>query len=122
MKYTWIDGKVKFYKYEKDGEYYFDEIEGSTPIEQPSEELLARLEGKRFANYTEAKEFIENGEIDYLKEKLAETDYKIIKSYEYQLAQLELPYDITELHTERQAIKDRINLLERYHQHSKDKG
>ena len=61
MKYTWIDGKVKFYKYEKDGQYYFDETEGSVPIEQPSEELLARLEGKRFANYTEAKNFIESG-------------------------------------------------------------
>ena len=61
MKYTWIDGKVKFYKYEKDGQYYFDETEGSVPIEQPWEELLARLEGKRFANYTEAKNYIENG-------------------------------------------------------------
>lgn len=61
MKYTWIDGKIKFYKYEKDGQYYFDEIEGSTPIEQPSEELLERLQGKTFANYTEAKNYIENG-------------------------------------------------------------
>jgi len=112
MKYTWIDGKVKFYKYEKDGEYYFDEIEGGTPIEQPSEELLERLQGKTFKNYTEAKNYIENGEIDYLKEKLAETDYRIIKCYEYQLAGLELPYDVQELHTERQAIRDRINLLE----------
>ena len=61
MKYTWIDGKVKFYKYEKDGEYYFDEIEGGTPIEQPTEELLERLEDKTFSNYTEAKNYIENG-------------------------------------------------------------
>lgn len=112
MKYCVVDGKVKFYKYEKDGQYYFDEIEGGMPIEQPTEGLLQRLEGKIFKNYTEAKNYIENGEIDYLKEKLAETDYKIIKSYEYQLAQLELPYDIQQLHSERQAIRDRINQLE----------
>lgn len=112
MKYAVVNGKVKFYKCEKEGKYYFDEVEGGTPIEQPSEELLERLQGKTFANYTEAKDYIENGEIDYLKEKLTDTDYKIIKSYEYQLAQLELPYDITELHSERQAIRDRINQLE----------
>lgn len=112
MKYCVADGKAKFYTHEKDGQYYFEEIEGSTPIEQPTAELLERLQGRTFKNYTEAKDYIENGEIDYLKEKLAETDYRIIKCYEYQLAQLELPYDITELHTERQAIRDRINLLE----------
>ena len=112
MKYCVINGKIKFYTHEKDGQYYFDEIEGGTPIEQPSEELLERLQGKTFKNYTEAKNYIENGEIDYLKEKLAETDYRIIKCYEYQLAGLELPYDVQELHTERQAIRDRINLLE----------
>ena len=111
MKYCVSNGKVKFYTHEKDGEYYFDEIEGSTPIEQPTAELLERLQGKTFKNYTEAKGYIENGEIDYLKEKLAETDYRIIKCYEYQLAGLELPYDVQELHTERQAIRDRINLL-----------
>lgn len=112
MKYAWVDGKVKFYAYEKDGQYYFEEVEGSTPVEQPSEELLQRLEGRTFSNYTEAKNYIENGEIDYLKEKLAETDYRIIKCYEYQLSELVLPYDIQELHTERQTMRDRINQLE----------
>lgn len=112
MKYCVSNGKVKFYTHEKDGQYYFNEIEGSTPLEQPTAELLERLQGKTFANYTEAKDYIENGEIDYLKEKLTDTDYKIIKSYEYQLAQLELPYDIQQLHSERQAIRDRINQLE----------
>jgi len=47
-----------------------------------------------------------------LKEQLAATDYRIIKYYEYQMAGLELPYDIETLHTERQAIRDRINELE----------
>jgi hypothetical protein len=51
-------------------------------------------------------------EIKRLKTELAETDYKIIKCYEYQLAGQELPYDIQELHTERQALRDQINELE----------
>ena len=47
-----------------------------------------------------------------LHQQLDETDYKIIKCSEYQLAGLELPYDITELHANRQAIRDEINKLE----------
>jgi hypothetical protein len=112
MKYAWVDGKIKFYTHEKDGKYYFDAVEGATPIEQPSTELLAKCEGKTFKNYSEAKSFIEGNNIAMLKAELAETDYKIIKSYEYELAGLELPYNIAELHAERQAIRDRINAIE----------
>ena len=50
--------------------------------------------------------------IAQLKSELDSTDYKIIKCSEYQLAGLESPYDITELHTERQALRDEINQLE----------
>lgn len=50
--------------------------------------------------------------ISRYKKQFEETDYKIIKCTEYQLAGLELPYDISELHTERQALRDRINALE----------
>ena len=51
-------------------------------------------------------------EIASLKAQLEQTDYKIIKSSEYQLAGQELPYDIHALHTERQTLRDRINELE----------
>jgi hypothetical protein len=51
-------------------------------------------------------------EIESLKLQLQETDYKIIKCSEYQLAGQDLPYDIHTLHTERQALRDRINELE----------
>jgi len=50
--------------------------------------------------------------IEALKNQLDETDYMIIKSSEYQLLGLELPYDLAKLHTERQAIRDKINELE----------
>ncbi len=51
-------------------------------------------------------------EIASLKEELAATDYKIIKCSECQLTGQDMPYDIASLHTERQALRDRINELE----------
>lgn len=39
-------------------------------------------------------------------------DWKIIKALEYQLVNEEIPYDITELNKERQAIRDRINEID----------
>ena len=47
-----------------------------------------------------------------LKEQLSSTDYKIIKCYEYQLAGLELPYEVGQLHTDRQVLRNKINELE----------
>jgi len=47
-----------------------------------------------------------------LKSNLTDSDYKIIKSYECALAGLDNPYDISSLHTDRQAIRDKINKLE----------
>lgn len=38
-------------------------------------------------------------------------DWKIAKYQEYVIAGLEPPYDINELHTKRQEIRDRINEL-----------
>ena len=51
-------------------------------------------------------------QIDSLKAQLSATDYKIIKCSEAQLVGEELPYNIEELHTERQAIRNQINELE----------
>ena len=46
-----------------------------------------------------------------LKQQLSATDYKIIKCSECSLAGEPLPYDIAELHAQRQAIRDEINAL-----------
>jgi hypothetical protein len=50
--------------------------------------------------------------IKAFEEKLASSDYKIIKCYEYSLAGLDLPYNINELHAEREAIREEIRKLE----------
>lgn len=67
-------------------------------VPQPSEEDLARI----------ARE----GEIENLKEQLAQGDYKIIKCYEAQLMNKAMPYDFVTLISERDALRERINELE----------
>lgn len=57
-------------------------------------------------------EEIKERRIAELKSQLDCTDYKIIKCSEYQLAGVELPYDVIALHAQRQAIRDEINELE----------
>ncbi|MCC8034898.1 MAG: hypothetical protein LIO77_03055 [Rikenellaceae bacterium] len=51
-------------------------------------------------------------EIQSLKDQLTSSDYKVIKCYEASLTRAALPYDIDELHSQRQAIRNRINELE----------
>lgn len=51
-------------------------------------------------------------EIEHLKSELQESDYKVIKCAEAICLNEELPYNMTELHNERQALRDKINELE----------
>lgn len=51
-------------------------------------------------------------EITALKETLSEGDYRVIKCYEASLARKPLPYNIDDIYTERQKIRDKINELE----------
>ena len=51
-------------------------------------------------------------EIRNLECDLAASDYKVIKCYEAQLVGEPLPYDKDVIHTDRQAIRDRINELQ----------
>lgn len=50
--------------------------------------------------------------IDNLKEVLSSSDYKVIKCQEAYLIGEQMPYDVDELHKERQSIRDEINRLE----------
>lgn len=51
-------------------------------------------------------------EVRNLQCDLTATDYKVIKCYEAQLVGEPLPYDKNVIHTDRQAIRDRINELQ----------
>ena len=52
-------------------------------------------------------------EIERLKSELQESDYKVIKCAEAMAVGMEMPYDAESLHKERQALRDKINELEK---------
>lgn len=95
--YREVEGGVQF---SNDGSVY---VEPVIPI-PTAEELAEMEEQERIANI--------NAQINNLKEQLASTDYKIIKCTECGMVGEEMPYDVNELHAERQEIRDEINLLE----------
>lgn len=88
--------KVKSYKLEN-GVWVFNENKYN--------ELLTEFNNNQEQQVKQMK-------IAQLQQQLNDTDYKIIKCQEYSLAGLELPYNIEELHTQRQAIRDQINELQ----------
>lgn len=47
-----------------------------------------------------------------LQSKLQQGDYKVTKCAEAELTQEPMPYDVNELHAERQAMRARINEIE----------
>ena len=51
-------------------------------------------------------------DIERLKSELQESDYKVIKCAEAMAVVAEIPYNMTALHKERQAFRDKINELE----------
>lgn len=52
-------------------------------------------------------------EIISLEWALKATDYKIIKAYEYSMCGMKAPYDISDIHKERQEKRDRINEIQK---------
>lgn len=68
---------------------------------------MSKIEWKTKADEEKEQDIIK------LKSQLAESDYMIIKCYEYQLAGKDLPYNLEALHRDRQTMRDKINQLER---------
>lgn len=52
-------------------------------------------------------------EIRNLECDLRASDYEVIKTYEYSVCGIKAPYDMTEIHKERQAKRDRINEIQK---------
>ena len=87
---------------------------GCAPLEL-SEEQLEKLASKFGFEITEEgiqKIKTPQMKLTDLKSQLTSTDYQVIKCYEYSLAGLALPYDITALHEEREALRVQIRELE----------
>ena len=67
---------------------------------------------QRTAQTNTLDNLIKTAQIEMLKKRLTESDYKVIKCQECALAEKPLPYDVEKLHEERQAIRDKINELQ----------
>lgn len=120
-KYAQLDetGRVKFAMFESDEEAanagFLPYEETEKPVTPDNviphnytrafkeEDGKIVLVWKAYPNYEAIKD---------LKEKLASTDYKVIKCNEASLMGEKMPYDIAVVHKERQEIRDEINRLE----------
>lgn len=104
--YQLCDDSDRHYKLSDDGSVYV----APEPIPEqepyiPTPEEIAQQERQN-----EIQSLV--SQITNLKEQLSSSDYKIIKSYEYSLANKEIEYDMESLHDERQEIRNQINTLE----------
>ena len=93
-----------------------NEKEVQTQIINPKEEMLFADGWEEYVIPEPTEEEIANREkaleIRNAKTELANGDYKIIKCMEAYLCGEDLPYDITELHVERNILRDNINKYE----------
>ena len=90
------------------------EIKVNTRITGKRSVVMMKAEDAQIADNEQVVD--DNGlllsEIERLKSELQESDYKVIKCAEAICLNVELPYNMTELHNERQALRDKINELE----------
>ena len=77
-------------------------------------EIKREYNGMVFVDYiSDIEECVpKSEEIERLKSELQESDYKVIKCAEAMCINAEMPYNMTALHKERQALRDKINELE----------
>lgn len=86
-------------------------------IINPREEMLIEEGWKEYIpevyepTEEELQEREKEHEARHAKDMLREDDYKIIKCMEYYLCGKELPYDINELHIEREEYRKKVNKL-----------
>jgi len=98
---------------EENTKYSYDTYRLNMCYDENIEEKISN-DFERYLNIAMEKEKRETADEEILKlqEELNNTDYKIIKCSEYQLAGLEIPYNIAELHANRQRLRDKINELQ----------
>ena len=93
-----------WYELSDDGSVYTE------PEVAPAQPELTEEEKVELARQQQISQVIT--QIDDLKARIAASDYKIIKTYEYTLLGEQTEYDIEAVHAERQALRDQINTLE----------
>lgn len=88
-----------WYELSNDGSVYIEPVAPVQP--EPTEEEERQQQISQLT-----------AQIDDLKARIAASDYKVIKTYEYTLLGEQTEYDMETVHAERQALRDQINTLE----------
>lgn len=114
-KYPLDNGEYETYTtlYRKGDGWYELSNDGSVYTETevaPVQPELTEEEKAELARQQQISQM--TAQIDNLKNRIAASDYKIIKTYEYTLLGEQTEYDIEAVHAERQALRDQINVLE----------
>ena len=92
-----------WYELSDNGSVYVEPVAPVQP--EPTEEELEEMARQEQIRQVTAQ-------INDLKEQIAASDYKVIKTYEYTLLGEQTEYDMEAVHAERQALRDQINSLE----------
>lgn len=92
-----------WYELSDDGSVYTEPVAPVQP--EPTEEELAEQARQQQISQLTAQ-------INDFKARIAASDYKVIKTYEYTLLGEQTGYDMEAVHAERQALRDQINTLE----------
>lgn len=119
------DGTIKEFEISIESQMMEAAKQGLKPVEEIDPEQMAAPIGKMviahpvdYGDYigyeyevVPDKQMFRN-QIKEKKALLDSTDYQIIKCYEASLVGAEMPYDVQELHSTRQVLRDEINELE----------
>jgi hypothetical protein len=71
---------------------------------------IAKWDGNQWISIGEIQPIVIEDE-EFYQSQLNSTDYKIIKAMEYQMLGLNVGYNLTELHEQRQQLRDSINMI-----------
>jgi hypothetical protein len=71
---------------------------------------IAKWDGNQWISIGEIQPIVIEDE-EFYQSQLNSTDYKIIKAMEYQMLGLNVGYNLTELHEQRQQLRDAINMI-----------
>ena len=80
------------------------------PVVAPVQPELTEEEKAELARQRQISQL--TAQIADIKARIAASDYKVIKTYEYALLGEQTGYDMEAVHAERQALRDQINTLE----------
>ena len=114
-KYPLDNGEYETYTtlYRKGDGWYELSNDGSVYTETEVAPVQPELTEEEKAELARQQQISQvTAQIDDLKNRIAASDYKIIKTYEYTLLGEQTEYDIEAVHAERQALRDQINVLE----------